>query len=96
MDLHQVSKALSNPTRLNLLHIVGEEPCSAAEAHRAYIQDYEDKQRESIYRELEILVDASLLYKEYSNDEKEIQYHLSHEKLVIDLLDGSIEPTEHK
>lgn len=91
MDLHAVSKALSNPTRVNLIGIVAEEPCSAVEAYRSYIRKYEEKKRESIYRELEILVDASILRKEYNNDEKEIQYRLAHERLMIDLPDGEIE-----
>ena len=92
MDLHQVSKALSNPTRLNLLGILREDPRSAADAHRAYIREYEAKQRESIYRELEILVEASLLSKEYNTDEKEIQYRLRHEELVVDLANRTVGP----
>lgn len=93
MNVQQVSQALSNPTRLNLLELVGAEPCSAAEAHRKYVETYDEMKRESIYRELENLVDASLLYKEYSSDAKELRYHLAHERLLIRLPDCTIDPT---
>lgn len=94
MDLQQVSQALSNPTRLNLIRIIKENPCSAAEAHRRYIEDYEGKKRESIYRELENLVEASLLSKEYNSQEKEIQYNSPYTMLRVNLDTLTIEPIE--
>jgi Fe2+ or Zn2+ uptake regulation protein len=96
MDLKQVSQALSNPTRLNLIRIIQENPCSAAEAHRRYVETYEDKKRESIYRELENLVEASLLIKDYNNEEKEIQYRLSHRMLRVNLETLDIKPIEEE
>jgi len=94
MDLQEVSQALSNPTRINLIKIVGESPLSAANAHKRYVEMYDGKKRESIYRELENLVDASLLTKEYNNEEKQIQYKLAQEYLGVDLVEITIEPID--
>ena len=96
MDLQQVSQALSNPTRLKLIRLIRANPCSASEAHKRYIEQYEDKKRESIYRELENLVEASLLIKDYNTQKKEIQYSLSHTMLHINLETLSIEPANGK
>lgn len=94
MNLQAVSQALSNPTRINLIKMIGERPLSAANAHKEYIEEYDEKKRESIYRELENLVDASLLKKEYNNREKEIQYKLAQEYLRLDLVEVTIEPID--
>lgn len=94
MNIQEVSQALSNPTRINLIRMVGERPLSASDAHKKYIEDYEDKKRESIYRELENLVDASLLTKSYNSDEKELQYRLTYEQLEVNLVETEVTPTE--
>lgn len=92
MDLQEVSQALSNPTRINLIQMIREDPMSASIAHKRYIESYEDKKRESIYRELENLVDASLVTKEYNTEEKKIEYSLAHEHLRVDLIQIAVEP----
>jgi len=94
MDLQQVSQALSNPTRLKLIRLIRDSPCSSAEAHRRYVEKYEDKKRESIYRELENLVEASILLKDYESQEKEIRYSLSYTMFRVNLKELDIEPIE--
>ena len=94
MNLQEVSQALSNPTRVNLIEMIGEQPLSASIAHKKYIETYEDKKRESIYRELENLVDASLVTKKYNTEEKKIEYSLTQEYLGIDLVETRIEPID--
>lgn len=92
MDLLEVSQALSNPTRINLIQIIRDNPLSASITHQKYIENYEDKKRESIYRELENLVDASLVIKEYNSEEKKIEYRLAHKYLSVDLTETTVEP----
>jgi len=94
MELQKVSQALSNPTRINLLRLIGEEPLSSAIAHKKYVERYEEKKRESIYRELENLVEASLLAKEYNNNKKEIQYQIVQERFIVDVVETTIEPVD--
>jgi len=94
MELRQVAKALSNPTRINLLKIISENPRTAAETHRVYLEEYEDKRRESIYRELELLVDANLIAKQYDGDDKGIKYHTLYENLIINIPAGRVEPED--
>lgn len=92
MELINVSKALSNETRLRLLQLVAEEPGSATSVHQRFVEEHSDqKHRESVYRALEILVDAELLIKEYQKEEGLI-YHIAHEQLVIDLPVADITP----
>lgn len=90
MDIQEVCQALSNPTRLHLVQIISESPRSSAEAHRAYVKSYDDLQRESVYRELENLVDASILEKSYNNNGKKIEYSLNTEIISINLREGTI------
>lgn len=90
MDLIQVGKALSNETRLKLLQILADEPDSAVKVHQRYVTEHdEEMHRESIYRALEVLVDAQLLAKEYEQDEG-LVYRLAHEQLRVDLREAEI------
>lgn len=92
MDLMQVGKALSNGTRLKLLQLVADESVTAVRAHRRYGETYDEEiRRESIYRALEVLVDAQLLTKEYERD-KGVVYRVTHEELLVDLRNAEATP----
>lgn len=86
MEITDVGKALSNPTRVNILKLLCGRPYSASELHRKYIEQYDDdKHRESIYRELENLKEFGLVKKKYKSDEKSLYYEILSTRLLIDL-----------
>lgn len=91
MEINEFGSALANPTRVRLISILSEDDYSASSAHKEYSKRFDDeKHRESIYRELENLVEYGLLTKEYRTEDKELQYSLRYERLEIDLIDSSI------
>ena len=86
MQLNELAKALSSETRLKIIKILSEKELSALEVHEVYERTYkEGKHRESIYRELEKLVEVNILKKIYNEKEKKIVYKLAIQKIVIDL-----------
>ena len=91
MDVVKACSTLSNPTRVHLLKLLAEGPLSATSAHKTYIERYEPKHRESIYRELENLVDNGFVRKEYSNQERSLLYHLCVSEIRIDIEEATVE-----
>jgi len=86
MQLNELAKALSSETRLKIIKILSERELSALEVYEAYERAYkEGKHRESIYRELEKLVEANILKKVYNEKEKKIVYKLAIQKIIVDL-----------
>lgn len=86
MEITKVGKAVSNPTRVNILKLLCSQPYSASELHRQYIEEYDDdKHRESIYRELEKLQDFGLVEKKYESDKKSLYYEIKSTKITINL-----------
>jgi len=83
MKTIDLGKGLSNRTRVNLLKILSRESCSAVDAYRKYVKLYDDKHRETIYRELEKLVDLKIIEKTYDEKEKQLLYSLPYEKICI-------------
>jgi Fe2+ or Zn2+ uptake regulation protein len=66
---------------------------SSIETFEQYGETYEDdKRRETIYRELENLVEAELVVKEYDETDGKIAYSLRHNQLLFDCRAGTIEP----
>jgi DNA-binding transcriptional ArsR family regulator len=92
MELELVAKALSNTTRLKVLQLVADQPDTAIGTFQRYADTYDDdKHRESIYRELGVLVDAEVLQKEYQAG-RGLLYQLTHDRLLIDLHNTTVEP----
>jgi len=95
VNINQAGSALSNPTRVRLLSLLSEQDYSASTAHEEYNERFEDdKHRESIYRELENLVEYGLLTKNYQTEEKELRYSLRYERLEIDLTTSDVDVLE--
>jgi DNA-binding transcriptional ArsR family regulator len=92
-ELCIIAKALSSITRLRLIEIISEfEKLTATEVYNIYREKYNDsKHRESIYRELEKLVTAKILKKEYDDRTKRIVYKLHLSNIKINLQDLKIE-----
>lgn len=92
MNLSDVSAALSNDTRLNLISIlIDEGAMTGKEAHEKFIERHEERRRQSIHSALETLVEAELLEKSYDTDVGGIVYELRNPKLLIDLESMNIE-----
>ncbi|WP_144244825.1 transcriptional repressor [Thermococcus eurythermalis] len=82
-------KSLSSETRIELLEIISEKgELSAAEVFREYSQRYKPLRRESIYRELEKMVETGVLSKKYCTRSKKILYYTTINTLVIRLEKG--------
>lgn len=93
MDVTEVGKALSNGTRVKILRLLADGPRSSIETHERYEERYEEgKRRETIYRELETLVDAGILTKEYNETAGQIEYRMKHGRLLIELAEGTVTP----
>jgi DNA-binding transcriptional ArsR family regulator len=95
MDVTKVGKAISNGTRVKILRILADSPRSSIETYERYEAKHaEGKHRETIYRELENLVEAGLLTKTYNETASQIEYSLEQRRLLIDLAHGTVEPYE--
>lgn len=93
MDVTEVGKALSNETRVKVLCLLADGPRSSIETYERYERKYEEgKHRETIYRELETLVDAEILTKEYNETAGQIEYRLKHRHLSVNLAAGTVTP----
>jgi len=85
LEIIKTCKALSSETRLKILGLFNNKSHSAIEIFRKYNGNYSDsKQRETIYRELEKLVDAGILEKDYISKNKKIIYRNRLSKISID------------
>jgi len=86
-EIKKVCKALSSETRLKIIELISQKKYTAVGLYKEYNNVYSDaKQRETIYRELEKLVEAGILEKDYNKDTKNIEYGLGISKLTIDLI----------
>jgi DNA-binding transcriptional ArsR family regulator len=91
VDITEIGSALSNPTRVRLLQLLSEGDYTASSAHKAYNENFsDDKHRESIYRELENLVEHGFLDKNYEMNDKELQYSLRLERFEVNLANSEI------
>jgi len=95
MEVVTAGSVLSNSTRVNLLKLLAEGPLSATEAHEAYVDRYDSKHRESIYRELENLVEDGFVDKNYSEARRSLLYHLRVSELHFDITEGTVETTQY-
>lgn len=95
MDVSDLGSILSNPTRVRLIRLLSTESYSATEAYEVYNRSFEpSKHRESIYRELEKLVESGLVEKSYSESSKRLEYSLQYSAVSIDLANSDVELTE--
>lgn len=95
MDVLDLAQALSSRTRVELLELVGDQALTSAEIHRKYEKKKkEPTNRETVYRNLEKLVEAGLLSKGYDQEEKELVYRRYFSVIRIDLAKMELETTE--
>jgi DNA-binding transcriptional ArsR family regulator len=91
MDIVEVGSALSNTTRVRLLSIISEHgPLSSKQAHERYVEKFDSKRRESVYKALEKLVDAGILTKFYDREGEGIVYDIEADKLIINFQEMQI------
>lgn len=94
MDIVELGKALSNQTRVHIILLLAGSPSSTASLHQKYTTKYdESKHRETIYREVEKLVEIGLVDKNYDSNSKTFIYTLNYESIEIDLLEGEVQST---
>ena len=95
MEVIAVGKALSSETRIRILRLLSERARLSSETFERYGEEYDDeKRRETIYRELENLVETGLLAKEYNETAGRIEYRLRNRRLLFDLESSTVEPYE--
>jgi len=86
MNIDEFGAAISDKTRLRLIKIIHEEgPLKSKQAHSEFIDRYDDRRRESIYKALERLVEVDILSKEYRGTEDGLVYELQHNIVEINL-----------
>ena len=92
VNLNNFAAALRSRDRLAILQLIGSEELSAIEVHRKYSSKNPStgKHRESIYRDLEMLVEVGLLEKKYDVKRKQITYSLKTKTVEIELPSGKI------
>jgi len=89
VNLSLVASALRSKDRMRILQLIGSEQLSSIEVYRRYSNKYsKEKHRESIYRDLEMLVAAGILEKKYSVEKKQITYSLKAKEISIELPSG--------
>jgi len=83
--LAELVGALANEMRIELLQILSRGPLPAPAVFAELSRNGSDiKYRESVYKGLEVLVDAGLVDKVYDKKNKKILYSLVSERLDID------------
>lgn len=90
-EIIQKAKGLSSETRLNLIELIGVKEHTVSELKEKYDEEYEGKTRETIYRELEKLVDAEILEKQYDKGIKSFLYSITSRKIEIELVSEETE-----
>jgi len=86
MNVLDVCAALSNETRLQLITILIEEgPMTSIDAHKEFVERFEDRRRQSIHSALETLVESELVEKSYSKEDGGIVYEVRRTNISIDL-----------
>lgn len=86
MDIESLGFALKSETRRLIIIVLSEKPLSSVKVYRKLIGEFQvSLKRETIYKELEKLVDFKIIEKNYNQNMKEIQYELKYRKILIDL-----------
>ena len=89
MDILPIAKAISSERRLKVLTSIRDRKYSAVEIYKKLNSESENRvHRETVYRDLEALVAAVILIKNYDTSEKKIYYSISEKKLFLNLVTG--------
>lgn len=87
MKIDEFCSALSSSTRVRIIKIIQKRELTAAECYKMFAEKYSNSlRRESIYKEMEKLLENGLLHKRYDNKTKKLVYALKIKKITIDLL----------
>ena len=91
MEYVKIIQVLHSKTRQEIIRVLDDNIYTCKEIFQKIINNKKIniKNRETIYRSLEMLVNTELVDKFYKKD-KGICYKLMHKKIVIDLIDQSI------
>ena len=91
MDIAKIISALNSDLRREILKILAERPYTVLEVlNKLKKKGLDVKYRETVYRALEILVDAELVEKFYVK-EKGLCYKLSLTRITIEITKESLE-----
>lgn len=87
----EVAQALSSETRLNLIRSIGNKALSLYEIQNMFESSIH---RESIYRALEKLVEANILFKSYNKTKKRNEYSVRNSQITLNILSDVEEEKE--
>ena len=81
-----VIRALDSPLRVELVKILLERPMSAPDIYQTLIgAGFDIGDRDTVYKALQMLVDAGLLEKYYDMTVKRICYKVTKKQILIDI-----------
>jgi Fe2+ or Zn2+ uptake regulation protein len=85
VEIVKVCNGLSSIKRLKIVKVLSDGDHTATEVFRKLSQHYSKVHRETIYRDLEVLLESGLVKKSYDTTTKKLTYHLATRKIIIDL-----------
>jgi len=91
MKITDLGNAIRSYTRVTILKIIGDSELRAIDVYKEFTK-LRKIHRESIYKELELLVKFGLLDKFYNANKKAIVYALKFHTVCIDLTRGKVTP----
>ena len=92
MDAQKTISILNDILRLRICLILGNSSLSLAGVKELYEKIYKDiKNRETIYRALDVLVENGLVDKKYNKNDKKIEYSMLVNKINIDFENGKVD-----
>lgn len=95
MQQDNLFAVLNSEVRREILKILSQGPTSVKEVlTKLQLKKIEIKYRESVYRDLEKLVNVGLVKKYYDNKQKGIRYQLLTTQIQFDLCTGEILKTK--
>jgi len=89
MQITSLGNAIRSDTRVKILKIIGDRQLRAIDIYKEFTK-IKKIHRESIYKELELLVKLGLLDKKYNANKKAIVYALKFRTITIDLASGEV------
>ncbi|MEM2506533.1 MAG: transcriptional repressor [Nitrososphaeria archaeon] len=89
MHITDLGNAIRSNTRIRILKIINDKHLRAIDVYKEIVK-FQKIHRESVYKELELLVKYGLLDKKYDATKKAIVYTLKIRAVNIDLAKGEI------
>lgn len=89
MQITDLGNAIRNPTRVKILKIIDDKHLRAIDVYRE-LSKTQKIHRESVYKELELLVKLGILGKQYDDKRKGIVYFLKVRVVNVDLSKGEV------